>query len=72
MRYQIFWVVVDLERGPLILVSTIEALLGRTISVSGLENLEYGLGDPSRWPRHTLYRQKLALIRRHAAVVRSV
>jgi hypothetical protein len=28
-RYQIFWEVVDLERGPLSLVSTIEELLGR-------------------------------------------
>jgi hypothetical protein len=28
---------------------------------SGLENREYGSRDPSRWPRHTLYPQKLAL-----------
>jgi hypothetical protein len=27
----------------------------------GLENREYGLRDPSRWPRGTLYKQKLAL-----------
>jgi hypothetical protein len=28
---------------------------------SGLENREYGHGDPLRWPRDTLYPQKLAL-----------
>jgi hypothetical protein len=28
---------------------------------SGLENREYGRGDPLRWPRDTLYPQKLAL-----------
>jgi hypothetical protein len=26
----------------------------------GLENQEYGRGDPLRWPRDTLYPQKLA------------
>jgi hypothetical protein len=61
-RYQIFWEVVGLERGPLSLVSTIEELLGRNSSGSGLENREYGRGDPLRWPRDTLYPQKLALI----------
>jgi hypothetical protein len=60
-RYQIFWEVVVLERGPLSLVSTIEELLGRNSSVSGLENREYGCGDPLRWPRDTLYPQKFAL-----------
>jgi hypothetical protein len=39
---------VDLERGPLSLVSTIEELLGRKISGSGLENLNYGRRDPYR------------------------
>jgi hypothetical protein len=43
------------------LVSTIEELLGRKISGSGLESREYGRRDPSRWPRGTLYQQKLAL-----------
>jgi hypothetical protein len=33
---------VGLERGPLSLVSTIEELLGRKSSGSGLENREYG------------------------------
>jgi hypothetical protein len=37
-RYQIFWEVVGLERGPLSLVSTIEELLGRKRSGSGLES----------------------------------
>jgi hypothetical protein len=51
--------VVGLERGPLSLVSTTEELLGRKSSSSGLENREYGRGDPSRWPRGTLYPQKV-------------
>jgi hypothetical protein len=37
-RYQIFWEVVGLERGPLSLVSTTEELLGRKSSGSGLES----------------------------------
>jgi hypothetical protein len=36
--YQIFWEVVSMERGPFILVSTIEELLERKSSGSGLEN----------------------------------
>jgi hypothetical protein len=60
-RYQIFWEVVGLERGPLSLVSTIEELLERESNGSGLEILEYGGRDPSRWPRGTFYPQKLAL-----------
>jgi hypothetical protein len=60
-RYQIFWEVVGLERGPLSLVSTIEERLGRNSSSSGLQNREYGRGDPLRWLRDTLYPQKLAL-----------
>jgi hypothetical protein len=39
---------VDLERGPLSLVSATEELLGRKSSGSGLENREYGRRDPSR------------------------
>jgi hypothetical protein len=53
---------VGLERGPLSLVSTTEELLGRESSASGLEIREYGRRDPSRWPRGTLYPQKLTLI----------
>jgi hypothetical protein len=37
-RYQIFWEVVGLERGPLSLVRIIEELLEWKSSVSGLEN----------------------------------
>jgi hypothetical protein len=51
-RYQIFWEVVGLERGPLILVSTIAELVGKN-SGSGLENRENGRGDPLRWPHNT-------------------
>jgi hypothetical protein len=58
-RYQIFWEVVGLERGPLSLVSKIEELFEWKISGFGLENREYGRGDPLRWPRGTLYPQKL-------------
>jgi hypothetical protein len=50
-----------LEQGLLSLVSTIEELLERKRSGSGLEIREYGRRDPSRWPRGTLYPQKLAL-----------
>jgi hypothetical protein len=60
-RYQIFWEVVGLEWGPLSLVSTIEELLGRNSSGSGLENREYSRGYPLHWPHYTLYLQKLAL-----------
>jgi hypothetical protein len=53
-RYQIFWEVVGLERGPLSLVNTTEQLFGRKSSGSDLESREYGHRDPSRWPRATL------------------
>jgi hypothetical protein len=52
---------VGLERGSLNLVSTIEELLGRNSNGSDLGNWEYCRGDPLRWPRDTLYPQKLAL-----------
>jgi hypothetical protein len=60
--YQIFWEVVGLERDALSLVSTVEELLERKSSGSGLESWEYGRGDLSRWTRDTLYPQKLALL----------
>jgi hypothetical protein len=47
-RYQSFWEVVDLERGLLSLVHTIEQLLERKSSGSGLESQEYGRRNPSR------------------------
>jgi hypothetical protein len=52
---------VGLERGPLSLVSTIEELLERNSSGSGLEIREYGRRNPLRGPRYTLYLQMLAL-----------
>jgi hypothetical protein len=61
LLYRIFWVVVGLEQVSLSLVSTIEELLGRNSSRSGLESREYGHGDPLRWPHGTFYPQKLAL-----------
>jgi hypothetical protein len=60
-RYHIFWEAVGLERGPLSLVSTIEELLGRKSSCSGLESREYRRRYQSRCPRDILYPQKLAL-----------
>jgi hypothetical protein len=60
-RYQIFWEVVGLERGPLSLVSTTEELHGRKSSGSGLESREYGIRDPSHWTLGTIYPQKFAL-----------
>jgi hypothetical protein len=32
-----------------------------SVKQPGLENCEYGRGGPLRWPRDTLYPQKLAL-----------
>jgi hypothetical protein len=60
-RYQVFWEVVGLERGPLSLVSTTEELLGIKIGGSGLENLEYGSRDALHWPRDTLHPQKVGI-----------
>jgi hypothetical protein len=50
-----------LNISQLSLLNTIEKLLGRKSSGSGLENRVYGHGDPLRLPRNTLYPQKLAL-----------
>jgi hypothetical protein len=52
---------VGLEQTSLSLVSTIEELLERKSSDSGLEDREYGHMDPSRFPRGSLYPQKLSL-----------
>jgi hypothetical protein len=52
-RYQIFWEVVGLERGPLSLVITIQEPFERNSRGSGIESRKYGLRDPSRWPRGT-------------------
>jgi hypothetical protein len=69
--YQIFWEVVGLEQRPLSLVSKIGQLLGKNSSGPGLENREYGRGDPLCWPCDILYRKKLALTS-PASVGRSV
>jgi hypothetical protein len=61
LQIQIFWEVVDLERGPLSLVSITEELFEWKSSGSGLGNRINGCGDTLRWPRDTLYPQKLAL-----------
>jgi hypothetical protein len=58
--YQIFRKVVGLERCPLSIVTTIEELLGRTNSVSGLETENTALGMLC-WPCNIPYPQKLAL-----------
>jgi hypothetical protein len=58
-RYQIFWEVVGLERGPLSLVSTIKELSERNSSGSGLENRYY-------------CRRRSAALTTIAAVARSV
>jgi hypothetical protein len=59
--HQVFWEVAGLE---LSLVSTIEELLQRKSSGSGLENREYGRMNPLWWPQYTLYSNKLALTSR--------
>jgi hypothetical protein len=48
-RYQVFWEVVGLQRGPLSLVNTIEELLGRKSSGFGKETEISIVGDPLRW-----------------------
>jgi hypothetical protein len=72
----IFREVVGMERGPLSLVNTIEELLGRNSSGSGLDIRECGRRDPLRSPRDTLNPQKLAVTSptsggRSAGIVRS-
>jgi hypothetical protein len=59
-RYQIFWVV-GLERGPLSLLSTIEALLGRTSSGSGQKAQNTVVGIRHADHATPSYPQKLAI-----------
>jgi hypothetical protein len=60
--YQIFWEVVGLERGPLSLVSTIEAVLERKGSGSCLKNRDYAYrGSVVLTTQTPLYPKKLAL-----------
>jgi hypothetical protein len=70
-RYQIFWEVVGLERGPPSLVSTIEELLRRKSSGCGLENREYGCRYSSHWPCGTLYLTSPTSGGRSVGIVRS-
>jgi hypothetical protein len=55
-----FGEVVDLERGPLSLVSTTEELLKGKSSGSGLEIREYGREDPPRWLHDTSLSAKVS------------
>jgi hypothetical protein len=59
VRYQIFWEVVGLERGPLSLVSTIEELLERESNISGLENETTAVGIRRADHATPLYSQKV-------------
>jgi hypothetical protein len=60
-RYQIFWEVVGLERGPLSLVRIIEEQLENKVAVPVYKTEINGRGDSLRWPRDTLYLLKLAI-----------
>jgi hypothetical protein len=59
--YQIFWEVRVWNGVHSASLSATEELFERKSSGSGLEIREYGHGDSLRWPRDTLYLQKLAL-----------
>jgi hypothetical protein len=61
LRYQIFQEVIGLELGPFSVVSTIEELLGKNSSGSGLEGVSTATGI--RYADHAtpLYQKKLAL-----------
>jgi hypothetical protein len=52
-RYEIFWEVVGLERGPFSLLSLTEELLERKSDGSGLENRDYAVRDPQHRLRDT-------------------
>jgi len=56
-RYQIFWVVVGLERGPLCLVRLVrsieELLEWKKWRLQVYKTEINGFGDPLRWPRDT-------------------
>jgi hypothetical protein len=59
-RYQIFWEIVGLERGPLSFARIIEELLERKVAAPVLKTEINGRGLSLRWPRDT-YPLKLAL-----------
>jgi hypothetical protein len=60
-RYQIFWEVVGLKRGPLSLLRIIQELLVRKVAAPVYKTEINNRGDSLRWPRETLYPLKLAL-----------
>jgi hypothetical protein len=70
-RYMFFWDVVDLEMVQLSLQSTVEELLERKSSVSGLEIREHGCRDPSRRPRGTNFADKLRSLGRYSSLADS-
>jgi hypothetical protein len=69
-RFQIFWEAAGLQRGPLSLVRTTEELLEEKVSAAVYKTEINDRGNPLRWPRDTLYPQKLALLRQQAVVAR--
>jgi hypothetical protein len=60
-RFQIFWATAGLERGPVSLVRTTEELLEGNVAAPVSKTEINDRGNPFRWPRDTLYPQKLAL-----------
>jgi hypothetical protein len=54
-RYQIFWEIVELERGPLSLVRIIKELLERKVAAPVYKTEINGRIDSLRWPCDTLY-----------------
>jgi hypothetical protein len=69
-RYQVFWEIVGLERGPFSLVSTIEELLGRKSSGFGLEIREYSRkGSVTLTMRHPLSTKVVIIFTDHGCSV---
>jgi hypothetical protein len=60
-RFQIFWEAAGLERGPLSRARATEKLFERKNSGSVYKTEVNDRGNLLRWPRDTLYPQKLAL-----------
>jgi hypothetical protein len=70
-RFQIVWEAACLELGPLSLVRTTEEILEEKVADPVTKTEINDRGNPLRWPRKTLYPQKLVLLRQQAAVARS-